>query len=250
MPAPTISRTSVLAKKAWTPANIRTSIWLDAADISTITRNNNLVSQWDDKSGNNNNATESVSTKQPSLRTINGRNALDFDGTDDRMLFNDLSLYQKSMFLVLQSDSVTTTQQLIGGSTLNNQFRRNTNASIAYASANPSWGTSVFTTPINLGNINIFGFIGGDNLILSKDGTSSILGAYISGTNGELFGQIAARGGGAAEGGAFYDGAYGEIIIYNGIDTDTIKKIEGYLAHKWGLTASLPAGHFYKTKAP
>ena len=29
------------------------ALWLDAADISTITQSSNLVSQWDDKSGNN-----------------------------------------------------------------------------------------------------------------------------------------------------------------------------------------------------
>lgn len=32
--------------------------------------------------------------------------------------------------------------------------------------------------------------------------------------------------------------------------TADIEKAEGYLAHKWGLEASLPAGHTYKTAAP
>jgi len=27
-------------------------------------------------------------------------------------------------------------------------------------------------------------------------------------------------------------------------------KIEGYLAHKWGLESKLPVGHTYKTTAP
>jgi hypothetical protein len=28
------------------------------------------------------------------------------------------------------------------------------------------------------------------------------------------------------------------------------QRVEGYLAHKWGLTANLPAGHSYKTTPP
>lgn len=32
--------------------------------------------------------------------------------------------------------------------------------------------------------------------------------------------------------------------------TDDIEKTEGYLAHRWGLAGSLPAGHTYKNAAP
>ena len=33
-------------------------------------------------------------------------------------------------------------------------------------------------------------------------------------------------------------------------DLSTIIKAEGYLAHKWGLTGSLPVSHAYKTTEP
>ena len=39
--------------------------------------------------------------------------------------------------------------------------------------------------------------------------------------------------------------AYNEVVA--GIDREIM---EGYLAHKWGLTSSLPDGHLYKTSAP
>ena len=29
-----------------------------------------------------------------------------------------------------------------------------------------------------------------------------------------------------------------------------VEKAEGYLAHKWGLTANLPVSHPYKSSAP
>ena len=35
-----------------------------------------------------------------------------------------------------------------------------------------------------------------------------------------------------------------------GTDISTLEKAEGYLAHKWGLTSSLPVSHPYKTSAP
>ncbi len=46
-------------------------------------------------------------------------------------------------------------------------------------------------------------------------------------------------------------GDIGEVVITAGNDSVLLRqKIEGYLAHKWGTTASLPSGHPYKTVAP
>ena len=47
-----------------------------------------------------------------------------------------------------------------------------------------------------------------------------------------------------------FDGFIGEIIIINSVEDSDRQKIEGYLAHKWGLTANLPADHPYKSNAP
>jgi hypothetical protein len=33
-------------------------------------------------------------------------------------------------------------------------------------------------------------------------------------------------------------------------DISTVEKAEGYLAHKWGLTGSLPSNHPYKNTQP
>ena len=35
-----------------------------------------------------------------------------------------------------------------------------------------------------------------------------------------------------------------------GTDITDVQKAEGYLAHKWGLTSSLPSNHPYKSSAP
>lgn len=70
-------------------------IWLDAADVDTITETGGSVEQWDDKSGENNNATQSVGTAQPitDLKTINGINAISFDIVNDRLELPDISIF-------------------------------------------------------------------------------------------------------------------------------------------------------------
>lgn len=52
-------------RTAWTPAQISTALWLDAADSSTVTLNGSTVSQWNDKSGNGRNAVQATAANQP-----------------------------------------------------------------------------------------------------------------------------------------------------------------------------------------
>jgi len=40
------------------------------------------------------------------------------------------------------------------------------------------------------------------------------------------------------------------VITTTTLSTADSERLEGYLAHKWGLTANLPAGHPYKTTPP
>ena len=40
------------------------------------------------------------------------------------------------------------------------------------------------------------------------------------------------------------------VVVSSALSTADRQKIEGYLAHKWGLTANLPEAHPWKTIAP
>lgn len=77
-------------KKAWTPAALGPSLalWLDAEDATTITLNGSTVSQWADKSGHGNNATQSTAANQPtySATGYGGKPSLAFDGTNDSLV--------------------------------------------------------------------------------------------------------------------------------------------------------------------
>lgn len=65
----------------WTPAEITTALWLDAADSATITLNGSTVSQWADKSGRANHAVNATASTQPTYmpESFNGLSALWFD---------------------------------------------------------------------------------------------------------------------------------------------------------------------------
>ena len=49
----------------WNPSQLTSAVWFDAADATTITLNGSNVSQWNDKSGNNRNATQGTAAAQP-----------------------------------------------------------------------------------------------------------------------------------------------------------------------------------------
>ena len=52
--------------------------------------------------------------------------------------------------------------------------------------------------------------------------------------------------------GQYFQGFLFEAIIYLSDTYDSVEreKIEGYLAHKWGLTSDLPSNHPYKNNPP
>jgi hypothetical protein len=50
---------------------------------------------------------------------------------------------------------------------------------------------------------------------------------------------------------AYFQGYLGELIIIDSrLSTENRQKLEGYLAHKWGLASELPADHPYRSAAP
>lgn len=52
-------------------------------------------------------------------------------------------------------------------------------------------------------------------------------------------------------GGRHFSGKMAEILaLEEELSLADIEKVEGYLMHKWGLEANLPAGHTYKSAAP
>lgn len=90
----------------WTPAEITTALWLDAADATTITLVGSKVSQWADKSGTGRHAVQGTDAARPTYVSagLNGKSVLSFDG-GDYMLTPDIftAASDVSIFIVHQA---------------------------------------------------------------------------------------------------------------------------------------------------
>jgi hypothetical protein len=237
----------------WTPANITTALWLDAADASAITESSGAVSQWNDKSGNGRNATQATLGFQPAVinNQYSGKAAIRSDGVDD--------------FLSIAPFSVSAGIRAYGvvNAISPSPDRRNGDwlwmtdfltTSPHYGGDPSDWFSSFFSTSrprVSVATPN-----------------NSLKIAYIEQTGSELkcrvFGAFTERTASAVFNGSptakfqVFSNPAGfssihdicEIVFIQSPLTDQQTKTEGYLAHKWGLTADLPNDHPYKTAAP
>ena len=242
----------------WNPSMISTALWLDAADTSTITESGGAVSQWDDKSGNDYHVSQATAANKPAVSTDAGNASILFDGTSD-YLRHDVSgtiTYPSSIFIVCrntdtantghvfsvndssQSDSyLTLTQRNFSGQKIFYQSRVALNAPLIGAAS--SFNTEIIGAVSNVSNDNEL-FSNGTSV--GTDTNTWPTPNYDNITVGRIRFQLSAQ---------YFIGHVHEIIwIRQSLNLATRQRIEGYLAHKWGLTANLPAGHPYKTVGP
>jgi hypothetical protein len=238
----------------WTPAQLTTALWFDASDATTITTVSGAVSQWNDKSGNGRHATQGTPSNRPAYvaSSINGLNAIDFDGSSDFMDFGG-SLQPGSsdstVLAVVSSDPAAAYDGRIislhaaadGGT----RFALYTEASYGYRSIHSATYTPVTTSYVT-GLQMVGGYKTGTTLGVGLNG-----GTYTTNSSGGSVPTINAWRIGAYSGtDSRFDGRIAEIVVMLSYSSENRQRIEGYLAHKWGATSSLPADHPYKSTAP
>lgn len=252
----------------WTPDLIATQLWFDAASAGSVTMVSGAVSQWNDKSGNARHVMQGTAGKRPVYVAagLNGINIVRFDGIDDALRgTTSLSgLAQAvgavSVFAVAKSDalpSVTRDIAFLTTASGSRVFLGTTSGSTVYvggrrldadtfASANStalSTAAQLYSGVLNYASsdaaIYVDGTLSASNTTFQTDGVTS---------NTSLTAIcIGADGGGT---GQFFDGDIAEVIVVHSVDATLRQLIEGYLAHKWGLTANLPSDHPYKSNPP
>jgi hypothetical protein len=229
----------------WTPADITTALWLDAADADTITRDVSNVIQWDDKSGNGRNATQGTSGNQPTYQTnvLNGLPVVRFDGSNDRLDFstgissaNDIAVY-----VVYRRASTGIRSFPVGADTTSNPYPLWWDTdNVSYS----SMGTSGFNTH-GSASTKTGGIL--DAITRSSSGTLIYrFGAAMAAAQSATGSNNLTRIGGRSN--VFHNGDIAEVIIVGNLNNR--EKIEGYLAHKWGLSGDLPIDHPYKDDPP
>jgi len=251
-------------RRLWTPSQISTALWLDAADASTITLNESTVSQWRDKSGNERNATQAIATDQPTYNatSLNGKAGITFDGLTDFMTVAhdnalNVQIAPSSVVLLFRWRSgFRTMQKGTGGGGLPDQFFHNNILSISGAFV------TNYNPPVNAWTLDIG--IWDNSLITYYQNGISFVPSTVSGgtiTNGGLDPTatpaanteplfIGKRNNPSGTEGHLNGDMLELLIIKSVLSTSDRQRIEGYLAWKWGLVASLPADHPYKLLEP
>jgi hypothetical protein len=232
-----------LSPALWTPAQITTALWLDAADSETITESSGSVSQWDDKSGSGNHATQSSGSLQPNKdrTTLNGLPVVSFDGTERMGLPS--STFNATNICVYQ---VVKFSETAGEYAL---FLYNPRVYSPYGSGDRTiwwFDDSAFFAETELSTSpELYGIIH-NGTTASAHLNGSDFGSTSSSSPGII--EKATLGGTDTE--SRLNGFVAEVLICNSPTAGDRRQIEGYLAHKWGLADSLPSGHPYKSAAP
>ena len=230
-------RTALYDNRKWTPSEITTAAWYDAADADSIVESAGAVSQWGDKSGNSNHYLQASAPARP---VYNLTDTIVWTETDSRMQIT--TVVENAVFnafLVRKTNDVDFID-LTGGVN-----------SFSYVSNDGSTNTAIHAT---------FGaptlHVNGTEETPSTRGDVDTLFATNSRQQVAFIGADTSTGWvtmdlGFYNGGFEYSGDYNEVIFITGsMTTDEIETVEGYLAHKWGIESELPSGHTYKTTPP
>jgi hypothetical protein len=241
--------------KLWRPSNLGSALalWLDAEDAGTITLNGSTVSQWSDKSGGSNHATQPTAASQPTYSTtgLSGKPCVLFD--------ND--------FFTIPSTGTLGINTLAGYDALFVARVTSSNPCFLYSSGLESYeahtaGSAFLRTIYNASPYAdaIIGGTTGAALYQSHCSPSSGQIDAASRINGVL-GTPVLRPLNAADAsikiGSRHDysfmfaGDIAEIVFTrSAVATADRQRLEGYLAWKWALEGSLPSGHPYKNTPP
>jgi len=253
----------ITAHKIWTPELIDINAWYDAADPNTITVvGTNQVSQWDDKSGNNNHLTQGNGTLQP------------YYTASDSVMGNKPSVYSLGVWKYLGQTNICPTKRVYfiayyGNGTLSTFS--NHCAIMADHNANGVRLTGRAGSP---------GTTYWDGYRSTAQNFDYYVTPGVVNKNGSTFNMVMAAGspiypclpmpatfwkitsstlhnlrwrllGNQASYTYWDDGGIGEYIFTDGTeDLATQQKIEGYMMWKWGLQNNLPSDHPFKYRRP
>ena len=235
------------------------AFWLDANDSHSIENTAGSISEWRDKSGNKLHVSQTNGSNQPVTgnSTQNGLNVVSFDG-DDYLKRNSSNIddYDQTWFLVFE---VTTGSVASGGEGLIGyagwsdgwHVRANNNSEFkgklyknggALASTqfvnNQLTGYQLVAFSFDRTNTNYSSFRNGvvkdsqitDTTALPANQLIRIFAGHNDSMN--LTGQMA------------------EVICIRTVSVSSRERVEGYLAHKWGISSQLNSSHPYFSSAP
>jgi len=234
-------------KQRWTPAKIATELWLDAANLSTISFNGSNVAQWNDLSGKGRHATQGNEVCQPLYESgklvFNGTQYLDLPSS-----LYSISNGANSCFIAAYESMSSGGGRFLGG-----EISASTKWGIGWENGNSAvqcYNNTVFgfasSGTVNMTTLSLTGFTRQDSNITCyfnglEKGSASAVNVTLAGL----------RIGSLTSSTAFLTGGMSEIILVaSSLNQENRQKIEGYLAWKWNISSKLPVGHPYKNLPP
>ena len=250
----------VRSQSLWTPASSTDDegdpaleMWYDFSDSSTITHSSNTVSKVEDKSENGLDLTvpttdfPNATGPTANTSTINNVGAVKFDHNnlynpiETALEFTNSSPLYLSFLMQVKSTSYQFHFALSDTTALNTRlYLRTTNA--GYFQLNDTASLASLPTP-SIDDIFFFTIKLADTSSIWINGTSiddsfTTLRSNVSDLH---IGSNEQDGNGS-------ESLFGDFMMYRG--SSNHEKIEGYLAHKWGVAGLLPSTHTYKSNRP
>jgi hypothetical protein len=236
------------------------ALWLDATDSTSYTLATG-VQEWRDKSGNGRNFSESVGNNQPLLTTWNGKTALSFDGTNDRLISTSSLLSGNGSLTVFQAlqatfpgtASWTFDHKTASGGADTNDFnigwRADQGASWIFGSLRTRVKSVRSGTQYNADQRFDSVDVSGRGVVTVSATFSATSASNTTWWNNSAAPNSSSTGeAGTVAGMAigcrnnvtpdlFFTGIIGEVICYVGTITTTQRlAVQSYLAKKWGVT--------------
>lgn len=246
----------------WEPSGVGANLWIDATDDSTVNLNGTLVESWYDKSGNSNHLSQSNASYQPTFEDAvqNGKPGILFDGSNDYLAFltpSDLKAASEKTIFYVYKASGTGDYNFALSSRINHggvntigdgYILLDVDGENKYSHTGRGGDYSTVETPVDTLRIGAVSTeANGGDIWHYADGveypstTDTLQSPYAEATGG--YSALMSQGGAIAGGHVFEVIALPEIV-----STEKRQIIEGYLAHKWGMT--LPENHPYEYAAP
>ena len=244
--------------------------WIDVMDTSTLLIDGkNGIRSIKDKSGRGRDLVQNESYLRPLYTRSGTQGGIEFSGTNQFFLIplpNDMIRNQFTIFIVERRRSDKTENYFLGGQAggtnrnLHLGYRNSDTVTMAFYSndtniripvfAGSNEVTRIWRIPVFAGSNEVTRiwcfrkpagmqeiYINGGPRQANNSNTSSM-----ESWEGAALGRYFNR---------FYQGIVYEILIYNQALSDEVRqKVEGYLAHKWGLTQNLPEEHPFKSSTP
>jgi hypothetical protein len=264
--------------KLWRPTELGAALalWLDAEDTASITLNGSNVSQWSDKSGRNNHLPNAVASTQPAYQATGWdgtRPTIYFDGVRQDVLFataltgfpsTSPGFFMSGVFEMLEPSIFW--DMICGHRSARNGITNGVLLLQAISNATQigSHNTDVSATNIpvhvttrlvkRVATVGRTGPAGGNGGTVTVTATGNSQPSYLT-TATQSWSSVETSnfqvGGRQQSSTGFGNRRISEIVCCSAnLSTNDRQKLEGYLAHKWGIAANLPNDHPYKTTPP